>query len=100
MTADDDNGKKPDKKRSNRSARGRFTPGNRANPAGRPKGSRNKTTLMVEALLAGEADLLTRVLIKRAKAGDGTALSLVFARLCPPRKERAVLLGPLPLENL
>ena len=91
-----DDGKKPDKNRTNRGARGRFVPGNRANPTGRPKGSRNRTTLLVEQLLADEAETLTRALINKAKAGDGTALSLVFARLCPPRKERIIELAPMP----
>jgi hypothetical protein len=52
--------------------------------------SRNKTTLLVEDLLANEAETLTRSLIRRAKAGNGTALSLVFARLAPPREDRPV----------
>jgi hypothetical protein len=32
---------------------GRFQPGRSGNPAGRPPGSRNKTTLAVEALIEG-----------------------------------------------
>src|SRR4051794_36945675 len=41
--------------------RGRpFERGKSANPSGRPKGSRNKTTMAVEALLDGEADTITR----------------------------------------
>jgi hypothetical protein len=74
---------------SKRGPKGRFLPGNREGP-GRPKGSRNKTTLIVEALLEGEAEELTRALIDRAKAGSGTALQLVFERLAPARKDRSV----------
>src|SRR5262245_6916612 len=88
-------GKKPDDKRNGRDGKGRFASGNRANPRGRPRGSRNKATLLVEELLANEAETLTRSLIRRAKAGNGTAPSLVFARLAPPRKDRPVAV-PLP----
>ena len=37
-----------------------FQPGKSGNPAGKPAGARNKTTLAVEALLDGEAETLTR----------------------------------------
>ena len=74
---------------SKRGAKGRFLPGNREG-LGRPKGSRNKTTLLIEALLEGEAEDLTRALIARAKAGSGVALQLVFDRLAPARKDRCV----------
>jgi hypothetical protein len=67
--------------------RGRpFEPGN----PGRPKGSRNKATLAMEALLDGEHDALTRKAIDLAKAGDIAALRLCLERLLPPRKDRPV----------
>ena len=65
---------------------GRFKPGN----PGRPKGARHKTTLAIEALLDGEAEVLTRKAIELAKAGDLVALRLCLDRICPPRKERPV----------
>jgi hypothetical protein len=68
---------------------GRFLPGNKAG-RGRPKGSRNKTTLMVEALLEGQARELTQALIRRAKEGYGVALQLVFDRLAPVRRGRHI----------
>jgi hypothetical protein len=49
---------------------GRWEPGNKANPHGRPKGSRNRTTVVCETLLAGEAEAITRKAIALAKAGD------------------------------
>jgi len=72
--------------------RGRpFKRGQSGNPAGKPKGSRNRTTLAVEALLEGEAEALTRVCIERAKAGDNVALRIAMERICPPLRERAMM---------
>ena len=82
-----------------RGPKGTFLPGNREGP-GRPKGSRNKTTLMIEALLEDEAEELTRTLIKRAKAGYGSALQLVFDRLAPARKDRHVQIKLPPITTL
>ena len=45
-----------------------FKPGQSGNPAGRPKGARNKTTLAVEALLDGDAEALTREAIEKSRA--------------------------------
>ena len=64
----------------------RFQPGN----PGRPPGSRNKTTLAMEALLDGEAEEITRKAIEMAKEGDATAMRLVLDRLLPPRRDRPV----------
>jgi hypothetical protein len=67
--------------------RGRpFQPGN----PGKPRGARHKTTLAMEALLDKEGEALTRVAIKKAKAGDMIALRLCMDRLAPARKDRHV----------
>lgn len=68
----------------------RFRKGESGNPAGRPLGARNRATLIAEALMEGEAEDLTRVLIERVRAGDPTAMKLYFERLVPPRRERPV----------
>jgi hypothetical protein len=52
-----------------------FEPGKSGNPAGKLKGTRNKTTLAVEALLDGEAETITRKAIELAKDGDLAALT-------------------------
>src|SRR3979411_3456735 len=71
--------------------RGRsFKLGQSGNPAGRPRGARNKTTLAIEALLDGEAETITRKAIELAKAGDISALRLCLDRIAPPRKDRPV----------
>jgi len=56
--------------------------------------------MMVESLLDGEAEELTRALIGRAKAGSGTALQLVFERLAPARKDRSVQVKLPPINSL
>jgi hypothetical protein len=67
--------------------RGRpFKPGN----PGKPPGARHKTTLAVESLLEGEAEKLTRKVIRLALAGDTTALRLCLERIAPVRRGRPV----------
>jgi uncharacterized protein DUF5681 len=71
------------------SPRGRsFAKGQSGNPAGRPLGSRNRTTRAAEALLDGEAEALTRKAIELARNGDLTALRICLDRILPPRRER------------
>ncbi len=78
----------------------RFKRGQSGNPAGKPKGTRNKATLAVEALLDGEAEVLTRKAVELALEGDVTALRLCLERLCPPRKERPLEAGAVRLPTL
>jgi len=76
-----------------------FTPGQSGNPAGRPKGSRNKATLAIEALLEGEAEAIGREAIDMALAGDTVALRLCLERIVPPRKDRFVTFAIPRLES-
>src|SRR5437899_4552299 len=55
---------------------------------GRRPGSRNRTTLVAEALLKGEEVELVRKAIELAKAGDGPMLKFLLDRILP--KERSV----------
>ena len=68
-----------------------FRKGESGNPSGRPHGSRNRATLLAQALLDGEAEDVTRKAIELAKAGDPVALRLVLERLVPPRRERPIV---------
>ena len=71
--------------------RGRpFEEGQSGNPAGRPKGARNRTTFAMQALLEGEAEALTRKAIEMAQEGDPVALRMCLDRLLPVRKDRHV----------
>lgn len=60
-----------------------FAKGKSGNPSGRPKGSRNKTTLAAMQLLGNEAEEITKILIEKAKQGDMAAIKLVIERVCP-----------------
>src|SRR5512140_3599693 len=73
-----------------RADNGRFVEGTSGNPAGRPRGSRNRATVLMERLLDGEAEELTRKTVDLAKAGDTRALALCLDRLMPPRKDAFV----------
>jgi Family of unknown function (DUF5681) len=74
-------------RKNGENTRGR--PFQQGNP-GRPKGSRNKAILALEALLDGEAEALTRKAISMALEGDTTAMRLCLERIIPPRKDRPV----------
>ena len=84
---------KPSKDKRN--PRGQWSKGESGNPAGRPAGSRNKATLLLEELLEGEGDAITRKAIELALRGDPNALRLCLERIYPTRKERLIDL-PLP----
>src|SRR5205807_3276838 len=75
---------------------GRFAPGRSGNPAGRPKGARNRATLFREALREGEAETLIRALVDRALAGDAVALRFCVDRLVAKPRARAVELDLAP----
>jgi hypothetical protein len=51
-------------------------------------GSKNRTTIVAEALLKGQEDELIRKAIELAKAGDGPMLKFLLDRLLP--RERSV----------
>ena len=69
---------------------GRFKSGQSGNPAGRPKGSRNKVTLAVEELLGDQHEKLTKAAIDKALDGDTAALRLCLDRIAPARKDSPI----------
>ena len=70
-----------------------FLPGQSGNPAGRPRGARNKQTIALEALLDGQSEALMQKVIDLAKLGDDLAMRLCVERMMAPRRER-----PAPLK--
>lgn len=77
----------------------KFKKGTSGNPSGRPLGSRNKATLLVEQLLEGEAEQLIRKVLELALGGDLSALRLCMERLVPPRKDRPIHLELPPIDT-
>jgi hypothetical protein len=70
-----------------RKIRGRpFKPGN----LGRPPGSKNKITQMVEQLAEGQAEQLVQKVLELAQAGDVSCLRMMLDRLWPLRKGQPV----------
>ena len=70
--------------------RGRpFEPGN----PGRPPGSKNKVTEIVEQLAEGSAERLIQKAVELAEDGNVAALRMLLDRLWPPRKGQPVNLN-------
>jgi hypothetical protein len=73
-----------------RDQQGRWPRGVSGNPSGRPAGSRNKMTLLVQSALEDNAAALISKTIALALEGDPTALRLCIDRLLPPCKDRPI----------
>jgi hypothetical protein len=58
--------------------------------AGRPRGSRNKTTVALEQLLEGQAEAVVAKVVEKALEGDRMAMRLVFERVMGSRRERSL----------
>jgi hypothetical protein len=76
---------------------GKFGRGKSGNPKGRPKGGRNRTTILADRLfdekLFGDdnkAEAIITKAIEMAQAGDTACMRLVFERIAPVRKDRPV----------
>ena len=85
----DDEERKQD---GSRGEHGRFRAGCSGNPAGRPKGSRNRMTTICSDLLSEASEEVMAKVLELARAGDGPALKLCVERLVPMKaaRDRAV----------
>lgn len=70
-----------------------FKKGTSGNKRGRPPGSKNKTSIVKEALLERSGDLMVQnlekvvsVVIQKAEEGDLTAAKMILDRLIPVKK--------------
>jgi hypothetical protein len=68
-----------------------FRPGQSGNPAGRPKGSRNRASRLADGLLDCEGKLIDEVL-RQAFAGDPVMLRACLHKLVPGIRRRPVAL--------
>jgi hypothetical protein len=80
------------RQQSSRRSRGRqFAKGN----SGRPRGSRNRSTLVLGALMQGEEQELLRKGIELAKDGDVTMLKFLLSRILPRDRLLKINLPPM-----
>lgn len=68
----------------------KFRKGQIANPNGRPKGARNKSTILFDRLLDENAQELIEKTIELAKSGDVPSLRICIDRIAPARKDRHI----------
>lgn len=73
--------------------------GTSGNPTGRRPGSRNKATLILDALADGEAQAVLEAVLQRAKGGDMQAAALVLSRIWPVPRGRPVAFGLPPIDT-
>ncbi len=76
--------------KNGKKSRGRpFEPGHPGGP-GRPAGSRNRATLILDAIADEEAAEILRTTLEKAKGGDLRAAEIILSRVWPQRKGRTV----------
>ena len=63
-----------------------FQKGQSGNPAGRPRGSRNRKVIMLQNILDNEGEFILEQAMIMAKEGNTVALRLCMKRLLPKRR--------------
>ena len=74
-----------------------FQKGQSGNPAGRPRGSRNRAAMLLQNLLERDAESIACKAIDLAKKGDIAAIRMCMDRLVPARKDDAIAFELPPL---
>lgn len=69
---------------------GRFKKGKSGNPRGKPKGTKNKASLLAEMLLESGVEEVCRQVLNQAQEGSLHAAKIILDRLLPPRKDRLI----------
>jgi len=92
--SDDGSAENNSRETAKKRPRGRpFEPGQSGNVNGRPRGSRNQRTLILEAVLDDAGEMVARKIVQLALKGDTSLLRWIGDRLVPARWDRAVQLG-------
>ena len=73
-------------------AGGKFQRGNPGGP-GRPAGSRNRATVMLDQIAEGEGGVVLQAVLSNAKGGDMAAARIILDRVWPARKSRTLSLS-------
>ncbi len=76
-----------------------FQKGQSGNPSGRPRGSRNRATILFQNLLEEDAEAIARKAVDMAKAGDIAAIRICMDRLAPARRNDSIAFEFPPLER-
>jgi hypothetical protein len=76
-----------------------FEKGQSGNPAGRPRGARNKGTVLLQMLLEEAGEAIARKTIDLAKDGHIAALRMCLDRLAPARKAEPIAFELPPLDK-
>ncbi|MBL8230333.1 MAG: hypothetical protein JNL98_17725 [Bryobacterales bacterium] len=95
----------PDNNREKTGGRGRpnptrWKPGQSGNPAGRPRGSRNRATLLAQQMVEEDAEEILSAFLQRAKEGDTICMRVVVDRLLPRNAGRYVHVDVPPLTRI
>lgn len=69
---------------------GRFLKGQSGNPAGKPRGARNRSSIVAERLFADEIQEICGSVIAQAKAGNMQAAKIILDRVLPPIKDKPI----------
>jgi hypothetical protein len=69
-----------------------FRKGQSGNPSGKPKGARNRATVLAEKLMQDDATDIVQAVLAAAKGGDMSAARLILDRISPLRRGRPVYL--------
>jgi hypothetical protein len=86
-----------DPENAGRDQAGRFAKGRSGNVAGKPKGARNRASLLLDKMAQAEAAAVLRAVIDKAKCGDMMAAATILARLWPVQKSRSIKLNLPPI---
>jgi hypothetical protein len=92
--SDDGSAENNSRETAKKRPRGRpFEPGQSGNVNGRPRGSRNQRTLILEAVLDDAGEKVVRKIVQLALKGDAGLLKWIGDRLLPARRDRHIELS-------